>query len=352
MFFGAQGAGAGGAAAVYEQVIECARAADGLGFRAVWTPERHFQDFGQAFPAPAVLGAALARETRHLHIRAGSAVLPLKHPLRTVEEWSVLDNLSHGRVGLSVATGWHSTDFVLAPDLFADRRAEAFRQVGLIRRLWAGQEAEFPDGLGSPVRVRPRPAPYRAELPLWLTSSGNPATWRTAGELRTGVLAAAPGESREQLAEKIALYREAYAAAPEQLGAPARGTVTLMVHAYVGDDMAEVRSKARQPLKEYFKTYLRQAAASKVGTGEGAGPELSDAQQETMAEFAFERYLAWGSLLGTPERCLAAMADLRALGCDELACLVDFGLEHDEVLKSLQRLAEVRARLEDEEGAR
>lgn len=351
MFFGAEGSGSGAAAAVYDDVLALAEAADGLGFTAVWTPERHFQQFGQAFPAPAVLGAALATRTARLQIRAGSAVLPLKHPLRTVEEWAVLDNLSRGRVGLSVATGWHSADFVLAPGAYAGRREDALAQIGLIRRLWAGEALEFTDGLGEPVAVRPRPEPYGPRLPLWLTSSGSARTWQDAGRLRTGVLAAAPGQTREELAQKIALYRAAYEAAPAQLGAAERGTVTLMVHAYAGENPAQVRAKVRAPLKDYFKAYFRQTAGSKAGTGEGAVPTMDAAQTDTMAEFAFERYLAWGSLLGTPDRCLEMMADYRSLGCDELACLVDFGLDRADIVASMQRLAQVRDRLE-EEGTR
>jgi natural product biosynthesis luciferase-like monooxygenase protein len=345
MFFGADAGPEESAAEKYRDVIAVAQEADGLGFRAVWTPERHFQRFGRAFPAPAVLGAALAVATERIEIRAGSAVLPLKHPLRTFEEWSVLDNLSRGRVGLSVATGWHSADFVLAPENFAGRRELALDQIGLIRRLWAGQPAEFPDGLGDPLEVRPGPRPYSPALPLWLTSSGNPRTWEAAGRLRTNVLAAAPGQTREELKAKIDLYRGAFAAAAPQLGAPDRGTVTLMVHAYVGDDEAEVRRKVREPLKSYFRSYLQQTATSRVGAGTVAPPPMSDAEQDVMAEFAFERYLAFGSVLGTPERCRAALAELRDLGCDEVACLVDFGLDRDEVLKSLNRLRDAHAAL-------
>ncbi|HTJ70948.1 MAG TPA: MupA/Atu3671 family FMN-dependent luciferase-like monooxygenase [Actinospica sp.] len=350
MFFGAETDPAESAAAKYRDIVTIAQEADRLGFRAVWTPERHFQRFGGAFPAPAVLGAALAALTERIEVRAGSAVLPLKHPLRTVEEWSVLDNLSGGRVGLSVATGWHSTDFVLAPHNFADRRENALEQVELIRRLWAGDGAEFLDGLGEPVEVRPGPRPYSRTLPLWLTSSGSPRTWEAAGRLRTNVLAAAPGQSREELAAKIELYRKAFDEAPPQLGAPSRGTVTLMVHAYVGDDEAGVRGKVREPLKSYFKSYFQQIASSKVGAGETAAPQMTDAQQDMMAEFAFERYLTFGSLLGTPERCRAALGELRDLGCDEVACLVDFGLGLDDVLTSLHRLRDAHAGLEPADG--
>lgn len=353
MFFGTDSgpddAGPGAAAAKYDDILALARAADGLGFTAVWTPERHFQQFGRVFPAPAVLGAALAWVTKRLQIRAGSAVLPLKHPLRTVEEWSVVDNLSRGRVGVSVATGWHSTDFVLAPENYADRRAIAMAQIDLIRRLWAGQAVEFPDGLGEPVAVRPGPTPFSPALPLWLTSSGSHRTWETAGQLRTNILAAAPGQTREELKEKIELYRAAFAAAPAQLGAPERGTVTLMVHAFVGDDMADVRRRVCEPLKDYFKAYVRQTTDNKGSDGTAAAP-MSDQQQDVMAEFAFERYLAWGSLLGPAERVEQALGDLADLGCDEVACFVDFGLEHGDVVKSLHRLAEIHHRRQAHHG--
>ena len=51
-----------------------------------------------------------------------ACVLPLHHPIRVAEEWSVVDNLSKGRVGISFASGWQPNDFVLAPEAFADRK--------------------------------------------------------------------------------------------------------------------------------------------------------------------------------------------------------------------------------------
>ena len=83
----------------YRLVLESAKFADRNGFSAVWTPERHFQDFGGLYPNPSVLSAALAMITERVQIRAGSVALPLHHPVRVAEEWSVVDNLSNGRAG-------------------------------------------------------------------------------------------------------------------------------------------------------------------------------------------------------------------------------------------------------------
>src|SRR4030095_15985745 len=96
----------------YRLAIESARFADAHAFTAVWTPERHFQAFGGLYPNPSVLGAALAAVTSRVGIRAGSVALPLHNPVRVAEEWSVVDNLSNGRVAVSFASGWHPDDFL------------------------------------------------------------------------------------------------------------------------------------------------------------------------------------------------------------------------------------------------
>ncbi|HEU5415712.1 MAG TPA: LLM class flavin-dependent oxidoreductase, partial [Candidatus Angelobacter sp.] len=66
----------------YKLMIEGAKYADRQGFSAVWTPERHFHEFGGLFPNPSVTSAALATITRRIGIRAGSVVLPLHNPIR------------------------------------------------------------------------------------------------------------------------------------------------------------------------------------------------------------------------------------------------------------------------------
>ena len=75
-----------------------------------------------SYPNPSVTSAALAMVTERIALRAGSVVAPLHHPLRIAEEWSVVDNLSAGRVGLSLASGWNPVDFALRPEAYADRQ--------------------------------------------------------------------------------------------------------------------------------------------------------------------------------------------------------------------------------------
>ena len=90
-----------------------ARFADQNDFTAVWLPERHFHAVGGFSPNSSLLAAALARETTRLQLRGGSVVLPLHHPVRVAEEWSLVDNLSNGRAAIFIATGWHPERFRL-----------------------------------------------------------------------------------------------------------------------------------------------------------------------------------------------------------------------------------------------
>ena len=50
----------------YRLVLDGARFADEHGFSAIWTPERHFHEFGGLYPNPSVLSAALATITQNV----------------------------------------------------------------------------------------------------------------------------------------------------------------------------------------------------------------------------------------------------------------------------------------------
>src|SRR6266699_1468343 len=129
----------------YDVLLDSARLADEAGLEAVWLPERHFDDFGYPFPNPSVLASAVAATTRRIGIRAGSVVMPLHHPARVAEEWSVVDQLSRGRVGISFASGWHSGDFILSRHPVTDRKSVMAEGIESVRALWRGEGRTFTD---------------------------------------------------------------------------------------------------------------------------------------------------------------------------------------------------------------
>ena len=173
----------------YELLLEGAKFADANGFCAVWTPERHFHAFGGPYPNPSVTGAAVAAVTKQIGVRAGSCVAPLHHTARIAEEWAVIDNLTNGRAGLAVASGWQPDDFVLRPENTPPANKPAmFEQMDALRKLWRGDEVAFPKQDGSLHPVVTQPRPVSKELPLWVTTAGNPETWKEAGRNGCNVL--------------------------------------------------------------------------------------------------------------------------------------------------------------------
>lgn len=340
-FFADAGGSRGGSGADgYRLLLDSARFADENGFAAVWTPERHFHSFGGLYPNPAVTGAAVAAVTKRVAVRAGSVVAPLHHPVRIAEEWAVIDNLSHGRAGISFASGWHSVDFVLRPENYRDRKNVMVEVIDTVRRLWRGEEIEFTDGVDEKKPVRILPAPVQPELPVWITSAGSAETFRTAGRLGTGVLTHLLGQDPQALAANIAAYR---AELREAHGEQARGHVALMLHTMIGADRDQVRELVRAPFSAYLRSSIDLIAGTSGLLPAGLDPSLlPDRDKDFLVSRSFDRYFTTSGLFGTVDDGVRRVGELRAMGVDEVACLIDYGVADDEVLRSLPYLAQVR----------
>lgn len=335
----------------YRLLLEGAKFADENGFCAVWTPERHFHAFGGPYPNPSVTGAAVAGVTKNIGVRAGSCVAPLHHPARIAEEWAVIDNLTNGRAGLAIASGWQPDDFILRPENTPpDNKPAMFDAIDKVRKLWRGEPVAFPRKDGKMHEVVTQPRPVSKDLPIWVTTAGNPDTWREAGANGANALTHLLGQSIEEVADKITIYRHALREAGHN---PDDFTVTLMLHTCLAETRDQAREIAREPMKDYLrsaagliKQYAWAFPAFKKPEGVKNAFELnlgdlSEDDLEGILDFAFERYFNESGLFGTINDALARVEQLQAIGVSEIACLIDYGIETDQVLSGLRPLAEV-----------
>jgi hypothetical protein len=161
------------------------------------------------------------------------------------------------------------------------------------------------------------------------------------------------GQTVEEVAEKVAVYRAARAEAGYD---PDTGIVSLMLHTFVGEDVDQVRELVREPMKDYLrssanlvKSFAWAFPAFKRPKGEQASPadidlgSISDEEMDAIMEFAFERYFETSGLFGTPDSCMAMIERVRAAGVDDVACLIDFGVPTPTVMEGLTHLAKLRA---------
>jgi len=329
----------------YNLLIECAKFADTRGFTAVWTPERHFHAFGGLYPNPALLGCALSMVTNNLQIRAGSLVLPLHDPIRVAEDWAVVDNLSKGRAAIALASGWHPDDFALIRENYPDRKNVMFSHLETVRKLWKGEEIKVQGGGGNEISVKTYPRPVQKELPIWLSSAGNKGSFKKAGELGLNILTSLINQTPEELGVKIQVYRQALR---ENGYDPEAHKISLMIHTYIGHDLEEVKQEVRQPIFEYLRTNLDLHVSMAKGRSLQVDVDRFTRQDEdSILSFAFERYFSHSSLLGTLEECRKMVNRLKRVGVDECACLLDFGLDVEKVLGSLELVDELKDELED-----
>ncbi len=337
----------------YQLLLDGARFADQHGFNAVWTPERHFHAFGGPYPNPAVTGAAVAAVTQNVSIRAGSCVLPLHHPARVAEEWAVIDNMSNGRTALAFASGWMPEDFLLRPENAPPaNKAALFRDIEIVRKLWRGEKVAFDAPGGKSIEVTTLPRPVQSELPVWVTTAGNPETFREAARHGANVLTHLLGQSVDEVAEKVAVYREELRLQGRD---PSQFKVTMMLHTLVGRDREVVREQAREPMKQYLRSaaaLIKQYAWAFPAFKRPQGVQkpidldlrtLEADEMDAILEFAFLRYFDDSGLFGTVPEAIARVDQLSAIGIDEIACLIDFGVPADIALDALKPLAEVVA---------
>jgi natural product biosynthesis luciferase-like monooxygenase protein len=254
-----------------------------------------------------------------------------------VEEWSVVDNLSGGRVELAIASGWREDDFVLAPSKYEKRKSEMGPQVELLRRLWRGESYEGTNGGGKTIQVPVFPRPVQRELPLWITSAGSLRTMVNAGGAGFGLLTHMLGQDYAEVEKKVAQYN-AYRA---RAGLAGPGKVALMLHTFVAAD----RDQAREIVRDSMSAYLLNSADLSIPVGyrdQWATAEKGSLDQ--MVDVAFERYFETASLMGSVASCDATVRRLRDIGVTEICCLVDFGLEPSLILKNMDYLTELKAR--------
>src|SRR5690606_38077475 len=93
---------------------------------------------------------------------------------------------------------------------FGRAREVMEREIPVVQALWRGESQAFAGPEGRTVDVQTLPRPIQSELPVWITSAGDPETFRMAGRMGANILTHLLGQSVEGVAERIQVYREGW----------------------------------------------------------------------------------------------------------------------------------------------
>lgn len=226
--------------------VEQAAWADGRGFTAVQLPEHHGTADGYN-PSPLMLGAAIAARTSEMRL-APVVILPLHDPVRIAEDLCVLDQLSQGRVELTVVLGYTPSEFDMFGVSLAERGMRADLGLQVLRDVFAGRPYEHEGRQGQVT-----PGTYSEGGPPIFVGGSVGATARRAARFGDGYYPQIA--SPEMLAE--------YEQACRQYGRPVGQVVTAPppLYIHVSRDPERDWPRVAPFLMHETNSYARQAKA-------------------------------------------------------------------------------------------
>lgn len=161
-----------------EQTIAAARRAEELGFDAVAVGERHAGPFLSS--SPTVLLGALAAATTRIRLGSGVTVLPLLDPVRVAEDYATIDQLSAGRLELTIGKGNEVAQYPLLGYRIDDQWELLAAKYDVLHKLWTETEVDWAgNAYTRPLAgVTALPRPFAGPPRIW---HGSATTLFSAG---------------------------------------------------------------------------------------------------------------------------------------------------------------------------
>ena len=333
----------------YQEVVEQVRLGDQVGFHSVWTVEHHFLEEFSHCSNPEVLYGHLAAVTENLRLGYGVRLMPkpYNHPVRTAESVAVLDLLSNGRVELGTgrsATRAELEGFGIHPSETRAMWREALEMTVAAMTSdeleWDGHYWQMP-----PRRVLPKPL-QSPHPPLWAATSSD-GGHRMIGEAGLGLLSFSVGTPPEELARRIAIYREGIAACTDPIGRFVNDQAATFTMVNVAPTVAEAVDVAAESFEWYPKTgarligsvaqWLRQME-DELGTYDYLGRTADHVEDGSIEHLTMDYLLETNACVcGDPDRAIEMFRAYEATGCDMVFCLFNpYKVPHDKVMQTIE----------------
>ncbi|PYM17324.1 MAG: LLM class flavin-dependent oxidoreductase [Candidatus Rokuibacteriota bacterium] len=315
---------------VAEECVEAER----MGFASAWVPEHHFGRFG-ILPSPAMFLTHVAARTRTLKLGPATVVLPLNHPLRTVEEFNLLDLLSDGRAVFSAGRGYDAGEYGPFGASFKDSRDVFDEQMEYMMAAWRKSPFEFHGTYYStpePLTVLPHPV-QKPHPDVYVACFSKPSI-ELAARLRVNTIFApfaaamlygsveAAAQESKKLARDAGLVDQkvmcSYFVSVAHSDAEAdRARERLLYYLHNVIPVLPQDRSTTPPHIAYFVDIVERLRAAKPG-------QLGDRSIVT----------------GDAEHCIEVLKKCEAGGLSEVICYFNFGLlDHRETLRAMERFA-------------
>ena len=306
-------------------LIEEVELADQVGLDVFGIGEHHRPDFTVSSP-PVVLAAAASR-TSHIRLSSAVTVLGSDDPVRVMEQFATLDQLSGGRAEIMAGRGSFIESFPLFGEDLDDYETLFTEKLDLLLALRESEHITWGPGRHraglTGQGVYPRPA--QARIPVWIAVGGNPDSAARAGSLGLPMALAIIGGLPERFAPFAEILRRSAAAAGHAT-APALG---ISSHGFIADTSQAALALSWPGVAELMNTIGR----------ERGWPAF------TLEQYAESAALRGAYFTGSPEQVIEKILFQHELFGHE-RFLVKFTtgpIPHKHVLRSIELLGTVVA---------
>ncbi|MDE3074019.1 MAG: LLM class flavin-dependent oxidoreductase [Chloroflexota bacterium] len=254
-----------GQASGYDDRLNMLEYADKAGFYSYHLAEHHGTSLSTV-PSPNLFLAAAAQRTSRIRLGALTYVLPLYNPLRLLEELSMLDQLSHGRLDMGIGRGAGPDEGSAFGVTGANSRAifkEALDVVlgGLStgELNYAGEYFRYDH---VKTRLRPWQRPYP---PLWYPTSNIESIPWIAGQGISTVFSVHLSPDFGKIERMLELYsreHEAHRNDPNRLnGHVDRPMHGFLAHVYLAETDELARQQAKPAWAVYYENFTTRYGA-------------------------------------------------------------------------------------------
>jgi alkanesulfonate monooxygenase SsuD/methylene tetrahydromethanopterin reductase-like flavin-dependent oxidoreductase (luciferase family) len=307
----------------YEQILEQVALAEELGWECFMFNEHHFLGYGGPIANPAVLLAAAAARTSKIHLGPCIAILPLRHPLHSAEDYAMVDAISGGRLEFGIGSGNTEMDYKVFGVTRENDRQRLHEALEIVLKAWGQDHARHRGEFWrfDELTLYPRPM-QQPHPPIWVAgTSAEGLGW--AG--RQGYHIMTVGHPHPP--EKVCLGVEAWKRGLIEAGFdPSNKHCQFHVRTHVHEDSEQAKLTGMAAVKRYDEI-------SRIGRR-----SLSAAP----AEYDWEMMLATGrNNYGDPEQCIRNIRNaMKNYYFDTLTTTFNFGaIPHAEIMKSMRLFA-------------
>jgi alkanesulfonate monooxygenase SsuD/methylene tetrahydromethanopterin reductase-like flavin-dependent oxidoreductase (luciferase family) len=309
--------------------LEYVKALEEAGFYSYHVAEHHATPLNLV-PVPGVYLGAVANATSTMRLGPLCYLLPLYSPLRLIEEISILDHLSHGRLDVGVGRGvspfelnFHRVDPKSSVEIFLEALDAV--KYGLTHEMLDhdGKHYQYKD---VPMELRPLQDPHP---PIWYPSS-NPEVAPIIGESGYNFVTLGAMEPAKKAIEG---YKEGYAKrngpSGPALDFPGGTAIGISRHVVVGETMEDAMRIARPAYQRWHQSLVKLWVDNKVEGPAFARGTVADVQTAIDAGT---------DIIGDPAHVTAEIErQVAELGVNYMVCQFYFGdMAHEDAMRSVE----------------